>query len=37
MSVVFNLKYITGLSTFVFGGNKERKDVALNVVDSAIF
>ena len=32
-----NLKYILGLSIFVFGGNKERKNGALNVVDVAIF
>ena len=37
MSVVFTLKYILGLSIFVFGGNKERKNGALNVVDVAIF
>ena len=37
MSVVFTLKYILSISIFVFGGNKERKNVALNVVDPAIF
>ena len=37
MSVVFTLKDIMGRSIFVFGGNKERKNGALNVVDVAIF
>ena len=36
MSVVFTLKHILGLSIFVFGGNKERKNGALNVLDVAI-
>ena len=36
VSVVFTLKDILGLSIFVFGGNKERKNGALNVVDFAI-
>ena len=33
----FTLKHILGLSIFLFGGSKERKNVALNVVDVAIF
>ena len=33
----FFLKDILGLIIFVFGGNKERKHGALNVVDAAIF
>ena len=37
MSVVFTVKYIMGLSIFVFGGNKEHKNGALNVVDITIF
>ena len=37
MSVVFNLKYILGLSIFVSGGIKERKKGALNVVNVSIF
>ena len=37
MSVVFTLKYIMGLSIFVFGGNKEHKNGALNVVYVVIF
>ena len=37
MSVFLNLKDILGLSIFVSGGNKERKNDALNVVDFAIF
>ena len=37
MSVFFNLKDILGMSIFVFGGNKERKNGALNVVDVSIF
>ena len=37
MSVVFTLKYILGLSNFVFSGNKERKNGAMNVGDVAIF
>ena len=37
MSVVFTLKYIMILSTFVYGGNKEHERDALNVVDVAIF
>ena len=37
MSVVFTLKYILGLSNFVFSGNKERRNGALNVGDVAIF
>ena len=36
ISVVFALKDILGLSIFLFGGNKERKNGALNVVDVAI-
>ena len=36
ISVVFTLKYILGPSIFVFGGNKEYKNGALNVVDVAI-
>ena len=37
ISVVLTLKYILGISIFVFGGNKERRNGALNVVDVAIF
>ena len=37
MSVVFTLKGILGLIIFVFGGNKERKNGAHNVVDVAIY
>ena len=37
MSVVFTLKYILGLSIFVFGGNNERNNGVLNVFDVAIF
>ena len=37
MSGVFTLKYFLSLSIFVFGGNKEYKNGALNVVDVAIF
>ena len=37
ISVFYNLKYMLGLSIFVFGGNEERKNSALNVVDVAIF
>ena len=37
MSVVLTLKCILGLSIFVSGGNKERKNGALNVVDFSIF
>ena len=37
MSVVFTLKYMLGLSIFVFGGSKERKNGALNVVEFPIF
>ena len=37
MSVVFTLKDILGLSIFMFSGNKERKNGALNVVDVGIF
>ena len=37
MSVVSTLKYILGLSIFVSGGSKERKNGALKVVDVAIF
>ena len=36
-SVVFNLKYILGLSIFVSGDSKELKNGALKVVDDAIF
>ena len=32
----FILKDILGLSTLLFGGNKERKNGALNVLDVAI-
>ena len=35
ISVVFTLKDILGMSIFVFGGNKELKNGALNVVDVA--
>ena len=37
ISVVFTLKYILGLNIFVFGGNKDRKNGALNVADISIF
>ena len=37
MSVVFTVKYILGLSIFVFGGNKERKNGSLNVIDVETF
>ena len=37
MSFIFTLKDIMGLSIFVFGGNKERKNGALNVVDVEMF
>ena len=37
MSVIFTLKDILGLSIFVFGGKKERKNGALNVVGISIF
>ena len=37
ISVVFALKDILGLSIFLFGGNKERKNGALDVVDADIF
>ena len=37
MSVVFTLKDILGLSIFMSGVSKERKNGALNVVDVAIF
>ena len=37
ISVVFKLKYILGLSIFVSGGSKERKNGALNVVGVSIF
>ena len=37
MSVFLTLKYILGMSIFDFGGNKEHKNGALNVVDVAIF
>ena len=33
----FYPKYILGLSIFVYGGSKERKNCALNYVDVAIF
>ena len=36
MSVVFTLKHILVPSIFVFGGNKECKNGALNVVNVAI-
>ena len=36
-SVVFTLKYILGLSIFVSGGSKERKNGAFKVVDVSIF
>ena len=32
----FTLKYIMGLSIFAFGGNKERKSGAMNIVDVVI-
>ena len=37
MSFIFTLKDIMGLSIFVFDGNKERKNGALNVVDVEMF
>ena len=37
MSVIFTLKDIMGLSIFVSGGSKDRKNGALNVVDVSIF
>ena len=37
MSVVFTLKDIMGVSIFVSGSSKERKNGALKVVDVAIF
>ena len=37
MSVVFTLNDILGLSIFVYGGNEERKNGALNIVDFYIF
>ena len=37
MSVVFNLKDILGLSIFVYGVSKERKNGALKVVNIEIF
>ena len=37
MPVVLTLKYILGLSIFVFVGNKERKNGGLNVVYFSIF
>ena len=37
MSVVFTLKDIMCLIIFVSGGSKERKNVALKVVDVSIF
>ena len=37
MSVVFALKDILGLIIFVSGGNNERKNSALYVVDFSIF
>ena len=37
MLVVFTLNGIMGLIIFVFSGNKERKNGALNVVDVEIF
>ena len=36
MSVFLTLKDILGLSIFLFGGNKERYNGALNVVDVTI-
>ena len=36
MSVVLTLKDILGMSIFVYGGNKELKNDALNVVDIAL-
>ena len=36
MSVVFSLRDIMGLSIFVSGGSKDRKNGALKVVDVAI-
>ena len=37
MSVVFTLNDILDLISFSFGGSKQRKNVALDVVDVAIF
>ena len=37
MEVVFPLKNIVGLSIFVFGRSKERKNGAMNVVYIAVF
>ena len=37
MSVFFTLKDILGMSIFVFGGNKEHKMGALNVVNFSYF
>ena len=37
MSVFLTLKYILGLIIFVSGGSGERKNVALKVLDDAIF
>ena len=37
MLIVFTLKHIMDMSTYVFGGNKEHKNSALNVVDVASF
>ena len=37
MSIFFIIKDILGLSLFVFGGNKERKNGALNVLEVSIF
>ena len=37
MSVVFTLNNILGLSIFLSSCSKEHKNVALNVVDVAIF
>ena len=36
MSVVLTLKYILGMSIFVYCGSKELKNDALNVVDIAL-
>ena len=36
MSVVFTLKDIPGLSIFVYGGNEECKNGAMDVVNFAI-
>ena len=37
ISIFFTLKYILGLSIFVSGGSKERKNGALKVVDVDFF